>query len=306
MNLEIFILCHNRPELAREAIQSVLQQDSPAYRLIISDNSSNDDVQKMVKTNFPSLEFRRRSSNLPALSHFNTCIGEAKANYFCLFHDDDIMFDSFVAEVHKSLASHPEATSIGTNACIKNSKETRKNISFLCFGSFEKIASAPDLFRRYFGRYHTGIAPFPGYIYKTSAIGDARIPVEGGKYADVRWLLTVASMGEMIWIAKPLFEYRIHGGNDSLQESPSDRLRLLTFLKKNRRLCGNDGLSDYRYFLYKKLVISLSGDNFSNRLKTINKFMNKHRISRLLRGRDYFFMIKRAILKRFTIQGDCL
>ncbi len=305
MTLEIFILCHNRPEQAKEAIQSVLNQNSSKYRLIVSDNSSNDAVEEIVRTHFPSVVYRRRPFDLPAITHFNTCIGEAAADYFCLFHDDDTMREDFVSKVAEAIALHPTAVAIGTNACIHDSLANSARLAFFCLGQFEQIPSPEDLFHHYFGRHSTGIALFPGYVYKTEKIGGKRIPEDGGKYADVSWLLTVASSGRIVWIAKPLLDYYLHGGNDGLQESLRDRLRLLGFLKRNKTLCGAAGLDNYRYFIHKQLVASLPDVRYAKRLKIIKRDMNRYRIRRLFRGKDYFFLIKRFIIKHLMKQKEC-
>ena len=305
LTLEIFIICHNRPEQAKEAIQAVLNQNSSDYQLIVSDNSSTDTVEEMVRTHFSSVVYRRRPATLPALAHFNTCISEASADYFCLFHDDDTMREDFVRNIAEAIALHPTVVAFGTNACVRNIAANSKSLSFLSLGQFEQISSPEDLFRRYFGRYHTGIAPFPGYVYQTAKIEGKRIPEDGGKYADVSWLLTVAASGRIVWIAKPLLDYYLHGGNDGLQESWRDRLRLLGFLQKNETLCGSAGLADYRYFIHKQLVASLSAVRYAQRLKIIKRDMNRHRLRRLFRGKDYFFMFKCAFIKTLMKQKEC-
>lgn len=305
MTFEIFILCHNRPEMAKESIQSVLSQTSSDYQLIVSDNSSNNTVGEMVRAHFPTVVYRRRSSVLPVLAHFNTCISEASADYFCLFHDDDTMREDFVSTVTKAIALYPQAVAFGANACIRDIPANSKSLSFLCLGQYEQISSSEDLFRRYFGRYNNGFAPFPGYVYNTTKIDGKRIPEDGGKYADVGWLLTIASSGVIVWIVKPLLDYYLHGANDGLQESLRDRLRLLGFLKKNKILCGDAGLADYRYFVHKQLLASLSSARSSKRSKIIKRDMNRHRLNRLFRGKDYFFMIKHAILKNLMRRKEC-
>ena len=48
-SLAIYILCHNRPDDAKLAILSALAQTDSNYDLIVSDNSSHDDVERMVQ-----------------------------------------------------------------------------------------------------------------------------------------------------------------------------------------------------------------------------------------------------------------
>ncbi len=294
--LDIYLLCHNRPEQAKIAIESILSQSNNCFRLTVSDNSSDDCVGKMVKTHFPTVLLKQRN-HLPSLSHFNICIAEASAKYFCLFHDDDVMGPNFVEEMNKTRTLYPEAIAIGANAWIVDSNNNR-NKSFIAFGQFQIIDCAETLFKRYFGRHQNGIAPFPSYIYKTKVIGTKRIPESGGKYADVSWLLSLMSTGKIVWQVNPLMEYHIHGGNDGLNESKRDRLRFLGLLKNNPTYTGRLGLGDYRYFIYKKFI---SADNtsliYKSRTSHLRRFLFWQRIRRNLRLSNLIPMLIKTTLR---------
>ena len=295
--LSIYILCHNRPEDARQAVRSVLAQRDGDFTLTVSDNSSNDDVQRMMKTDFPEVLYVRRVPMLPALAHFNRCIDEAPDGYFCLFHDDDLMGPDFVAEVHASLQALPTTIALGCNAHIESFGQLQKKPSFLSSRNIETISSARDLAARYFSRAQSGIAPFPSYVYHKPQLGQLRFKLDGGKYSDVTWLLNLAMKGHIRWISKPLMTYRIHTSNDGATESRRDRLRFLAFIKKNRTMLGSEVLQDYRCSFIYKTFLKSADLSHPSRNRLAQAFVQHYRWARYARFDTYEALFKRALVK---------
>jgi glycosyltransferase involved in cell wall biosynthesis len=253
--LTVFVLCHNRADLARQTLESILNQTDKEFDLVVSDNSSDEKVSLMLQAEFPQIRCRRRVPMLAQLEHFNRCIDEVRTDYFCLFHDDDLMHPEFVARMKTVLDTHPEIVACGCNARKESFGKIERRPSFLALGQLEWITSPRVLAQRYFGRAQSGIAPFPGYIYRRSRVGELRLPDEGGKYADVAWLLTLSMKGRLVWVTAPLMTYRMHGGNDGGVESLRDRLRFLGFMKQNLSMLGKDLLTEYRgSFIYKPIA----------------------------------------------------
>jgi glycosyltransferase involved in cell wall biosynthesis len=298
--LSVYILCHNRADDAREAIRSVRAQTDDAFTLTVSDNSSNDDVQRMMRTDFPDVLYVRRTPMLPALAHFNCCIDEVKDGYFCLFHDDDLMGPNFVAEVRACLQTFPNTVALGCNARIQSFGQLQKKLSFLSNRRVETIASPRDLAARYFSRAQSGIAPFPSYVYDKQLVGTLKFPLDGGKYSDVTWLLNLTMKGAIRWINKPLMTYRIHANNDGATESRKDRLRFLAFIKKHKALLGSAILDDYRCsFIYKTILKSCDLSN-PKRRDLANAYVQHYRWARYARLDTYQALFKRALAKTLT------
>jgi GT2 family glycosyltransferase len=296
-SLTIYILCHNRPDYARQAIQSIMDQTCRTFKLIVSDNSSNDDVERMVKNEFPDTYYIRRLPMLKAAEHFNRCIEEANTDYFCLFHDDDVMSSNYVDAMMQCAHDYPSAIAIGCNANIERFGKLEPRASFCSFRKHEIIPSPQNLAMRYFSRAQSGIAPFPGYIYNRRLVGSLRLPLEGGKYADVTWLLSLAIKGSIVWINSSLMTYRMHESNDSNIESPRDRLRFLGFLKQNRKLFRAGLLEDYRCsFIYKKILRAPIDGHAASRRVAIS-FLNNYRWSRYMRLDTYKALAVRLLVK---------
>ncbi|MBU3621193.1 glycosyltransferase [Polynucleobacter sp. CS-Odin-A6] len=297
MSLTIFVLCYNRPALARLAIESIVQQSCHGFILIISDQSTNNDVEAMVKSEFPSVCYVKRPSSLKHLEHFNTCIGEVKTDYYCLFHDDDLMNPNFVEVMLKFIGDHPSAAAYACNAFIETNGTIEPRLSFISKNEYELISGPRDLAERYFSHNQSGIAPNPSYIYSHPLAGDELFIVNGGKYADVALLLDILKKGSIFWLNKPLMTYRMHGNNVGSVESIPDRLRFLGYLKKHRQEFGKAILQDYRYsFIYKKILKS-DWRFRSKRLGVVKKFLSGYQISRYSRFSTYKALLKRALIK---------
>jgi glycosyltransferase involved in cell wall biosynthesis len=294
--LTIYILCHDRPDFARQAILSVVRQNCQSFTLTVSDNSSNDDVENMIKGEFPGIHYIRRTPMLKPLEHFNRCIDETQTDYFCLFHDDDVMSPDFVEIMRKCLSVYPTAIACGCNAKIESFGKLETRTSFRAIRDYELITTPRNLARRYFSRAQSGIAPFPGYVYKLHLVGDQRLPVDGGKYADVTWLLNLAGKGPIIWVTMPLMAYRIHESSDGGFESLRDRLRFFGYLKQNRAMFGEGLLNDYRSFVYKKILKTHVGP-YSKRHRLAISFLNRHRWSRYARADYWKSLAVRTLVK---------
>jgi glycosyltransferase involved in cell wall biosynthesis len=291
--LTIFIQCHNRPAYARCAIESALRQTNHNFKLVVSDNSSNDELQDLVRAEFPAIDYRRRPSTLTSIQHFSTSIAETDTEFLCLFHDDDLLEPDYVDAMLKAIASHPDAVAYGCNANIMNQDGSAQGQCFESENQYIVIKNPRALAGRYFSRFPNGFAPFPAYIYRTSVIKEIPInPQAGGKYSDFTWLLEISKTGAIVWNGRKLIRYRLHATNDSGTESTRDRFRLLGYLKLNRASVGQNIINDYRFFLYKKLYKGVSIDRALPRpyLDIFKRYLQVYRVKRFARPETYAYL----------------
>ena len=300
--LTIYLLTHNRTQLALKAIRSILAQVDKRFNLIVSDNSDSDELKSLID-DCSDLTYIKRPKVLAGIDHGNLCLSEIKTEYFVLFHDDDVMLPNFVASFWKARTRFPDAVAFGANAQIKD-HGLNKSLSFKAASDYIGPMDANDLLRRYFSHHQMGIAPFPSYIYRRASLGNLRLDVTGGKYSDVRWLVEWAKLGSMIWISEPMMVYQLHASNDGNVESRHDRLRFLAFLKSPKLILNPEILSDYRNFLYKKLLSNAKKNgnvDSSYRHHLMSRFVVNHRYQRIFRFSFYKALIKK-LATRFLIQ----
>ncbi|MDO8262978.1 MAG: glycosyltransferase [Gallionella sp.] len=290
--LTIFIQCYNRPAYAKSTIESVLNQTNKEFRLVISDNSSNDELYHLAQAEFPNIECRRRAPSLPALDHFNKSISEVDTDYFCLFHDDDLMEPEYVDAMLKTIELYPHAVAYACNAVTIDEEVVRKGSFFESGVKYVIIDNPRALASRYFSKYPNGFAPFPAYIYRSSVVKKIPLnPQTGGKYSDVSWLLEISKNGPIVWNSRELIRYRMHAANDSNLESLRDRLKLLGFLKLNKSFVGQAVINDCRFGIYKNLrKSSLISHGADFRHKSfIEHYLLQYRLKRFFRPETYAY-----------------
>jgi len=134
--LSIILLTHNRPYQAYEAIRSILAQSDHRFKLIVSDNSSSDELKNLLGAdliNLPPLKFKylKRDKVYSVVDHGNLCLDEVDTSYFCLFHDDDLMLPNFVANFWSALRDYPALNSCGMNAFIEKAEKSVNYFSAL-------------------------------------------------------------------------------------------------------------------------------------------------------------------------------
>jgi len=304
-SLSIILLTHNRTSQAFEAILSILGQINHNFELTVSDNSDTNELENLIQSNtqkIPSLLrviYIKRPQILPALEHLNLCLDEVESDYFCLFHDDDLMLPNFVGKFFEAQNKFSQAVAFGVNAITEKNGVGGKNF-FQSIGSYTVGVTPKKLAKKYFSRHQLGVAPFPSYIYKKSAIKSLQFDQDWGKYGDVTWLLNVACHGEIIWINQPLMIYRLHDSNDSLTESRHDRLKFLAFIKNNIDKFGQGLLRDYRFFICKKnLPILLNSSKKTKQANILKKYVSSYRTYRWLRLDHHWHLINKLKVRLY-------
>ena len=300
-NLLIYLLTHNRPILAMQAIKSILAQTDRRFKLVVSDNSDTDELRPLIG-DLKEITYIKRPLALSGIDHGNLVLNEIVAHdssqYFSLFHDDDVMLSNYVSEFWKAQTLFPEAATFGTNAIIER-HGISSGFSFKAAKPYIGPISPNDLLRRYFSHHQLGIAPFPSYIYQSSTLNGLQFDSAGGKYSDVQWLSRWCIKGPMIWIAEPMMVYRFHESNDGNLESRFDRLRFLAYLKSSQDLFSPEILSDYRNFLYKKFLPRLKDKSYEKSYRLLSQFITRHRFQRLFRLSFYNALFNKASTKLY-------
>ena len=227
----MFIATHNRPTLVLRAVQSALNQDFDSFEVIVSDNSTNDETKPLLsKIQDSRFHYKKRTPPLAPIEHLNAILKDVTAEYFMIFHDDDLMHPGMVETLFKKINDKPDVMAIGSNAkVIKNGKLRRKNFN-------NKLKH--DLIiknRNYLAKLYLNdfIVPFPSYLYrKKVAIELSLNPGHGGKYCDAAFIINLTSLGDVVFCAAPLMNSYKHPSQDSFTNNFTDRSKLINYIIK--------------------------------------------------------------------------
>jgi glycosyltransferase involved in cell wall biosynthesis len=79
------------------ALQSALNQTYDSLDILVSDNCSGDDTEKVVRSlGGPRVRYFRHTVNIGAHANFMFCLEQARGNYFLLLQDDNLIDDDFI------------------------------------------------------------------------------------------------------------------------------------------------------------------------------------------------------------------
>lgn len=235
--LTIYLTCHNRTAFLNDAIESLTSQSDCGFRLIISDNSSNDQVKGFFQVYYPLLEYVRRIPFLLGDAHGNTIFKECKSEFVMIMHDDDRLHTDFVKEVKDEIINNRECDIFATNGRFMSENGAILNRQFFYSRKSRlQIRNQHELMGRWFSYGSLGVAPFPSYIYRTKAIKACEIDISKyGQYGDFWFIMSLSRCGlNILWLNQGLYFYRIHDNQDSSSISfgTYSRLKINT-----RRFC---------------------------------------------------------------------
>ena len=206
-NIQVYILSSNRPVYLKEALDSVLKQNHSLikFEIIVSDNSDNDDVCKMIDRDYAqkNIKYIRRSGNMSLMGHTQLVVSELNSEYVVIFHDDDILYPDYM-NVMSSFLNNNDVVAVGCNGMnfsdnVLDSKLRIRNLS-----SSIKFNNEKDFLERYLPG-NGGSAAHPCYMYRTKYLKQAMINAPfRGKHFDVGILSSLLNYGTIVWLTKPL------------------------------------------------------------------------------------------------------
>lgn len=281
IELEIYLLCRDRPEFFVETLNSIISQNTElSYEIVISDNSEGEKVKILAEERYANLKYVRRLPNLSSFEHFNKVIQEANSKYLVIFHDDDIMCKDFISNAIYQFSIDPSLVAVACNANFMiGDRLTKRSMMGPVKWITRRISIPLEFLVSYLKISPFGPAPFPGYMYQTLAIKKLTFnPDDGGKHSDITFLLKLLKKGPILWMSRALMIYRVHSGSDSSTESIKDRLSLLRFINRSTWISGvkNELIIDYKYKYWLSWYRKSENTRKSNRrFKTIRNFLIK-------------------------------
>ncbi|MEB3830726.1 glycosyltransferase [Phormidium sp. CCY1219] len=218
---------YNGDRYLRQALDSLLAQDYACFELIISDNASTDNTPEICQEyagKDSRIQYYRNSDNIGSTNNFNKVFELSNGKYFMWAAHDDFWERKFIGKCVEGLENNPKAVLccsevvfIDEKGSVKTdwtSHPQKKNVATVGMNlvqrSHQLIAKA--------GWYTIYSLIRRGALLKTNLLLD--------KYgADVIILQELNLLGEFAKIDEPLFFYRLHESQGSLEEVKQAKLK---------------------------------------------------------------------------------
>lgn len=211
--VSVCIPTYNRADYLKIALNSVICQTYNNIEIIISDNCSTDNTQKMVegiKDN--RIIYHKFLNPVPPIRNWNNCVELSSGEYITFLTDDDIMEKSYVETLLEliTMDKHISLARSGLNIIDENGKE----IGY--FNPFPHKETARDfIFYRLAGKRSSFL---PGYLFRRSdffAVGGiVDTGFDRGLFTDdYLWFRIALKNKYLISTQERLWSYREHIGH---------------------------------------------------------------------------------------------
>ena len=107
MQISVVIPVYNRQHTLKRALDSVMQQSSPADEVIVVDDGSTDQSADIVSKHFPQVRLLRQPNKGVSAAR-NAGIRSASSDWIALLDSDDEWLPQKLATVRDAFGSHPQ------------------------------------------------------------------------------------------------------------------------------------------------------------------------------------------------------
>lgn len=201
----------NRAALLRESIESVLAQTFTNFRLVVSDNASDDETPEVVRSfDDERIDYVRSDRNVGSIENLNRLIGLAETDFLVLLPDDDLLYPGHL-EAAIEVLERFETVGLAHSAYdfIDAQSRVTRHMN-------PQVSRSPVTFQKRdlaLERLMVSRWPvcFPSAVYRTKAIVDAEgFRAEEEPFCDLQTWMRIAVDWDFAYIAKPLAGFRVH------------------------------------------------------------------------------------------------
>ena len=278
VKLTVGIPTFNRAEWLGESIKSVLAQPFASFRLIVSDNASDDDTPNVVRSfSDDRISYARSERNVGAIGNLNRLIALAETEFLVLLPDDDVLYPGHLAAT-VDLLEQFETVGLAHSAFnfIDDRSRVIRRVDTLASRSPVTIERHRHALERLMVS-HVGLC-FPSVAYRTRAIVEAGgFREEEEPFGDRQLWMRMALDWDFGYIAEPLAGFRLHpdtittnvGAREGVTPNVRERFLLHSQINFQRRM---DFLADapldsgttkrLRALGTLQLIIENAGDRF--------------------------------------------
>ena len=273
MDIVVYILTHNRPDTFIKALKSVECQNYKDFKIVVSDNSSNDETMQLFYSHVHpnNVSYIKRDKEYSSFEHFCICKNEIMADYYMLFHDDDTMLPNCIETLARLAKMHPDCIAIAANAFRVSEKGKVINV----YSSQKKdvLINNASFLAQTFLR-DNGL-PYPSHLYRRDAQNIDFDKSKGGKHCDSCYLTDIAEKAPLYYAySEIVMKYTISVQQDSHFLEPSHRRSFLKYMMYKAMLTKDSSI--VTQFRVNDIYIYYSSNNKTTGLKVLKIFLRYH------------------------------
>jgi glycosyltransferase involved in cell wall biosynthesis len=209
----VFIPTYNRAKLLPNSIRSVLEQTFDDFRLLVSDNASEDETPEVVASfDDARIEYVRQPENLGLLGNQNWFLSNVETDFGMILGDDDVLYPTLLERTVAEFDRRPRAGVVHTafDLIDDDGAVLLRDVDWT-YGLERDCVESAEEFLRESMRWSCRICASTASI-RIAALPPERLVQEDFPAIDFGLWLRIAAAGwEFAFLSDTLAAYRIHG-----------------------------------------------------------------------------------------------
>lgn len=252
--ITICLVTANRPKEFRKAVESIANLSVKDYKVIVADDSSDDQSEKITKEVLPDALYFRNDPPLREIANSNKCISMADTEIVCLFHDDDVLVPGYFNTILPSMRQNDDIDMAFTGRIMVDQDDNELARQVLKDGGEKYVYSSHDildlmLFGKPLKDYRVFINT-PGLVFRKSVFErfggfDSSIDT----HCDTDFLFkSLLVSRKVLYVNRPLYINKLWYGVSGRTKSSErgDVLRAQKGVRDNfLAFCARNGYSKY-------------------------------------------------------------
>jgi hypothetical protein len=212
----VCILSYNRLAYLRQALVSVLAQTRRPDRIVIYDNGSDGYLREgLADLLAQGVEWVGAECNQPVLWNISRAIQSIQTDCFVLLHDDDRLCPEFLEKQTSAMEANPAWSAMSCNGYFidESGQRTGATLSVpVLTPEYELFECSGQVALKY---AENSCIPFSPAMYRTTLARAVPFRIDFGKVLDATYFCDLTEAGPIAFRSAPLYECRLHGGQDS-------------------------------------------------------------------------------------------
>ncbi len=264
ISISVIVPTHNRQNLLRRSLNSVLQQKTPAAELIVVDDGSTDHTEAMINAEFPSVKYLKQPQQGVSAAR-NNGIRHAQSTWLAFLDSDDEWLPDKLTVQKQAITDNPNVKICHSDEIwIRNSRRVNPHSKHQKKGGWIFQDCLPLC----------AISPssvlIHQSIFKTVGLFDENLPA----CEDYDLWLRITHQYPVLYIDQALIK-KYGGHDDQLSKKywGMDRFRIRSIINllEKHELKTNDGQAA-RQMLINKLEIYINGAKKRSKQEEINHY----------------------------------
>lgn len=215
VTLSVCIPTYNGEAFLREAIQSVLNQSFRNFELLLVDDGSTDATLTIARSFAdPRIRVFENAERLGIPGNWNRCLALAQGEFFCLFHQDDVMLPENLARKVAVLTADPTISFVHSAVEFLVETDGQSPPTNWVEDAIEDfVVEGETYFRRLL--FGNRICAPSVIVRRDKLLQLGEFDIQLGFACDYAMWLKLCVEGRVAFCSQPLLLYRWHGKNAS-------------------------------------------------------------------------------------------